>query len=801
MKTQGIKSTWRKTIAGLLLASCAAGSLEAAAPTINIQMQETNAVVNFSGRLQSASRVEGPYLNVDGAVSPHQTSTSPSTAQFWRSVLSDVRSIAAGGGQTLAVRNDGTLWAWGLNQHGQVGIGTTNDVEEPVQVGIDANWRTVSEGAGANHSLAIRDDGTLWAWGDNRFGQLGLGHTNEVYEPLQVGTNAHWESVAAGLQHTVAIMTDGTLWAWGKNRFGQLGNGTTNRTFAPMQIGTDANWQAVSVSTGDPQRTDPYYTDQRFSHTTALRNDGTLWAWGNNQAGQLGIGTQADTPPYGVTEPTQVGTDSDWRAVSAGGFHNLALRTNGTLWGWGVNDYGQLAIGQEILGNQGGTNGPVQIGTNADWLVVYAGGKHSMGIRLDHTLWAWGSDQGGQLGIETSDNKNGTRYPTATGSAPWQVGSHADWQAVAAGQSHTVALRDDGSIWTWGDGGLGRNVVGSAQDVRVGSETNWLTVDAGNDFTVAMRADGTLWSWGWGGRGLLGLGTSGDVNEPTQIGTNDNWKSVDAGNIGVAAIRTDGTLWTWGGGQLSPTQIGTNTNWRAASVSGQAVVITFDQRHFAALRDDGTIWTWGTDGQGQLGLGDIDTNQVREPRQVGTNTNWRHVSAGWMHTMAIRDDGTLWGWGLNGPGALGIGTFDIEKTNQPVQVGTDTNWATVSALRLYTRALRTDGTLWAWGLNINGQLGITSTTNVNAPVQVGTATDWRHVSTDDNHFYQEGANPEWPWRSTGSGWRHSVYILHDGSMWASGANDLGQIAQPVSWRPYPVIGSNWGWPKDQRVGS
>lgn len=213
-------------------------------------------VVNFSGRLQSSGRVEGPYLNVDGAVSPHQTSTSPSTAQFWRSVLSDVRSIAAGDGQTLAVRNDGTLWAWGLNQYGQVGVGTTNSVLQPVQIGTDANWRTVSEGAGANHSLAIREDGTLWAWGDNRFGQLGLGHINEVYEPVRVGTNANWESVAAGWRHTLALRTDGTLWAFGDNRFGQLGTGTTNNVHEPEQVGTSANWLAVSVSMGDP-----FYTD------------------------------------------------------------------------------------------------------------------------------------------------------------------------------------------------------------------------------------------------------------------------------------------------------------------------------------------------------------------------------------------------------------------------------------------------------------------------------------------------------------------------------------------------------------
>jgi len=143
----------------------------------------------------------------------------------------------------------------------------------------------------------------------------------------------------------------------------------------------------------------------------------------------LGIGTHAVDPPYGVAEPTQVGTDSDWRSVSAGGYHNVALRANGTLWGWGANRESQLDSEMLATSIYNSTNRPVQLGTNENWQSVSAGGSHSMAISSSHALLAWGSDQDGQLGIETSDNKHGARYPAAAGSAPWQVGSHADWQA------------------------------------------------------------------------------------------------------------------------------------------------------------------------------------------------------------------------------------------------------------------------------------------------------------------------------------------------------------------------------------
>jgi alpha-tubulin suppressor-like RCC1 family protein len=760
--------------ASLVAALAASGAVE---PDATVHRDGTNVVVRFTGRLQSSPVASGPFASVTGARSPFLVEAGRGTNEFWRSVLTDVRSIAAGDAFSMAIRNDGTLWTWGANRYGQLGLGHTNSLVEPQQVGTDANWRTVSAGAGAYHALAIRDDGTLWAWGDNRFGQLGLGHTNGVTVPTQVGAETIWESVAAGWRHTMAIRTDGTLWACGDNRFGQLGTGSTNNSSVLTNVGSDANWEMVSASLGEGQRRDDYYADTCRSHTVALRTDGTVWAWGNNESGQLGVGDAGAFFSPIVTSPTQVGDRANWRAVSAGGLNTVAVSSDGALWAWGS---GQSSI----------TNGPAQIGIATSWRVASSGSMHSMAMSDDGSIWGWGDTQYGQLGVTTSANEYGTRYTVMPGSSPWQVGSNTTWQAVVAGAFHTIALDENGTIWSWGGGGLGREVVRNASDIQIGAETNWLTIDVGCDYSVGLKTDGTLWAWGWNEDGLLGISAGGDRNIPTQIGSDTNWAQVDAGSSIVTAIRTDGTLWMWGRGRPVPVQVGVETNWVSVSASGQDNSVYYDGIHFMALRRDGTLWGWGQNNRGQLGLGDGVTNYLADPiqiSQVGTNSDWRMVSAGWFHTMAIREDGTLWGWGLNGPGSLGIGSL-VESTNRPVQVGTDSDWVAVSARRLVTTALRADGTLWRWG--ISGGTGFP--TNAYVPVQVGSESDWRHVATDDDHYYREGAVPTSPWKSGASGPRHSVAIRHDGTMWGFGMNSVGQLAQPVSWIPAPAVGTNWG---------
>jgi len=186
--------------------------------------------------------------------------------------------ISAGGYHTVAILADGTLWAWGRNLEGQLGNGTISHHEDgittpgivPFQIGIAGNWAFVS--AGGLHNAAIKTDGTLWAWGENDFGQLGDGTTENRTVPVRIGSDNNWASVFAGGSYTVAIKTDGTLWAWGTNDFGQLGDGTTENRTAPVQIGTSGNWKSVSVCGS-------YHSFDK-KHTVAIKTDGTLWAWG-----------------------------------------------------------------------------------------------------------------------------------------------------------------------------------------------------------------------------------------------------------------------------------------------------------------------------------------------------------------------------------------------------------------------------------------------------------------------------------------------------------------------------------------
>lgn len=325
-----------------------------------------------------------------------------------------VAKVAAGSIHTVALKTDGTLWSWGYSStYGQVGDGTYTNRIVPTKIGSATNWSAVS--AGVDYTVAVRTDGTLWAWGRNDFGQLGAGTTTSNSSPTQIGTGTTWSSVSAGNYHVLALKTDGTLWGWGAKDSGALGDGTTSGTrTTPVQIGTGTTWSAISAG---------------YSFSIALQKDGTLWAWGKNDHRQLGDGTATNR-----TTPIQIGTSTNWSVISAGDYSTFGLRTDGTLWAWGWNNAGQLGNGTLT-----DLSTPTQIGT-ATWSAISAGSQHTVAVKTDKTVWAWGYNNRGQLGDGTYAYKT----------APVQIGAGTTWSAVDAGPDYTMGLKADGTLWGWG---------------------------------------------------------------------------------------------------------------------------------------------------------------------------------------------------------------------------------------------------------------------------------------------------------------------------------------------------------------
>jgi len=343
--------------------------------------------------------------------------------------LAAAPEIAAGTLHTVTLKGDGSLWAWGNNDYGQLGDGTVVDRWSPLQLGTDTGWSQIGASSGGSHTIALKRDGTLWAWGENDYGQLGDGTFIDRRSPVQTGADTDWTRISAGGFHTMALKSDGTLWAWGHNDYGELGDGTFIDRRSPVQTGADTDWAQISAG---------------GHHTIALKSDGTLWAWGYNSSGQVGDGTVVDR-----RSPVQIGTDTDWTRIFAGGFHNMALKSDGTLWAWGRNSEGQLGDGTFI-----GRNSPVQIGADIDWAQISAGGFHTIALKNDGTLWAWGYNDEGQLGDGTVVDRR----------SPVQIGTDTDWAQISAGGYHTMAVKNDGVLWGWGYNQYGQVGDGTVVD-------------------------------------------------------------------------------------------------------------------------------------------------------------------------------------------------------------------------------------------------------------------------------------------------------------------------------------------------
>jgi alpha-tubulin suppressor-like RCC1 family protein/subtilisin family serine protease len=678
--------------------------------------------------------------------------------------------IAGGYLHGLALRNDGTVWAWGDNNHGQLGDGTTKNKTTPVLVsglsgviaiagggyrslalkndgtvwawGETVTTKTTPEqvsglsgviaiAEGWNHNLALKNDGTVWAWGDNYFGQVGDGTTKNKTTAVQVSGLSGVTAIAGGGYHSLALKNDGTVWAWGKNDYGQLGDGTTKYKTMAVQVNGLSGITAIAGGN---------------SYSLALKNDGTVWAWGANYYGQLGDGTTTTK-----TTAVQVSGLSRVTAIAGGYSHGLALKNDGMVWAWGENDYGQLGDGTTTEKTTA-----VQVSGLSEATAIGSGGRYSLVLK-NGTVWAWGANDNGQLGDGITTTKT-----TAV-----QVSGLSGVMAIAGGGSHSLALKNDGTVWAWGYnyyGQLGDGTTeGKATAVQVSELSEVTAIACGGAHSLALKNDGTVWAWGANDNGQLGDGTTEGKATAVQVSELSEVTAIACGGAYSLALKNDGTVWAWGAndnGQLGDGTTEGKTTAVQVSELSEVTAIACGRYHSLALKNDGMVWAWGVNDNGQLGDGTTEGKTTAV--QVSRLSEVTAIATGESHSLALDNDGFVWAWGCNYNGQLGIGTTE-DRTTAVLQSGLSGVTAIASG-GAHSLKLGNDGFVWAWGYNYFGQIGNGTTTDRTTEVQVSGLSGVTAIAGGDSH---------------------SLALKNDGTVWTWGYNYYGQLGNgEKGWSEY-----------------
>ena len=608
--------------------------------------------------------------------------------------------------------------------------------------------------------------------------------------------------VSAGWDHTLAVQTNGNVEAWGYNGNGQLGNGanTTNAT-TPQPVTTSTGltkvvavaaggaWNGFSVAldssgnvwmwgyNGDGERgngttsTTAIESPQQITAISnvvaiaagqqdvyALKSDGTVWAWGFDYYGEIGNGTNSSTP---VTTPTQVSNLSDVTSIAAGGTTAAAIESNGKVFTWGYGGDGEMGNGTTT----GANDTPAQVTATSFPAAaqVAVGADHLVFLGADNTVWAWGANSAGQLGTGNTTSQL-SPVPVKPGSV------QVDALAVAAGGSSSMIEETDNNVYSFGSNSHGElglnNTTNQDAPQKVSSSPvspAGLTV-GGYHYATILRADGTAVSAGDNSDGQLGIGTTTNSQITAPVLRFDATAGqVSAGWDHTLVLNGNGTVDAYGyngQGQLGNNTLTDSTTPVVATGVASGVAVAAGDHYSLALDSAGHVWAWGDDTYGQLDNGTATATPVESGQQVSGLSNIVAVAAGYNSAMALDSSGNVWTWGSNYDGQIGNGTTSSTPvtTAHEITASTFASGITITAIAAggyHNVALGSNGVAYTWGYNNNGQIGNGTITTQTTPIAVTTT----------------GATIQ----QIAAGGYQTLLLDSGGNVWAFGSDNNGQL--------------------------
>ena len=616
---------------------------------------------------------------------------------------------------TAGVKQDGTLWLWGENSLGQLGDDTVLHRSSPVQtITKGTSWSKVY--VGGSNTAAIKTDGSLWLWGAGTTGAIGDNTVLSRSSPVQTiagGTN--WRDVAVGSYHTVAIKTDNTLWTWGWNTNGQLGDGTKDHRSSPVQIiANSTDWEQV---------------DCKWRQNAAIKKDGSLWTWGLNSYGQLGDNSTQDR-----SSPVQTADLSyNWQQVKCGNDFIVGLKKDGTLWGSGFSTYK--------------VSSPVQIAGGLNGWVALAASTNIAAIRYDNNLYSMYANNQPvlQYNCGSAWNKVSAGGWVAYGVLSYLAPTPTPTQSPTPTPTSTTTPTPSGTDPT-------STPTPSPSPTPTGTPT---PTPSGTDPTPTSTPTPTptptgdsptgFKSFVWGqndgfSSGYINVFRSGS---PVMTQSSYSWKQIIPVDQLTIALRKNNIIYYWGtnsiGILVSEPQILASGSWKKIALTGNDKLF--------AIKNDDTLW-------------EIDI--ITKNSTLYDNQSWKDIQGRWGLVAGIKSDDTLWFFGQNLYGEFGNNKNSSDYQSSPVQtVYTGSTWSSVSLSVWSVAAIKTDGTLWTWGRRVG--LLVTNGSNISidksTPTQVyGGGSDWYKVSIgqtqllalkNDGSLYGAGENYNSKLYSTG----------------------------------------------------